>query len=62
MTYLDAARDIIEMYNEYAIKCARNGTSCGDHSEAIALAVEALSIVSSTNKDKETSNQINERI
>ena len=45
MTYLEAAMDIIEMYNNYAIKCAHKGTSCGDHSESVALAVEALSIV-----------------
>ena len=53
MTYLEAARDIIEMYNEYAIKCTRDHTSCGNHSESIALAVEALSIVSGLNKDTE---------
>ena len=51
MTYLEAACDIIEMYNMYAIKCANNGRSCGDHSEAVAMAVEALSIVAGLNND-----------
>ena len=53
MTYLKAAQDIIEMYNNYAIACANAGRSCGDHSEAVAIAIEALSIVASLGKDDE---------
>lgn len=46
MTYLEAAKDIIEMYNNYAVLNALRDDCCGDHSEAVAMAVEALSIVS----------------
>jgi len=51
MTYLEAARDIIKMYNDYSIKCSSLGKYCEDHSETIAIAVEALSIVAALNKD-----------
>lgn len=51
MTYLQAAKDIIEMYNNYAVLNAMNGDSCGNHSEAVAMAVEALSIVSGMEND-----------
>lgn len=54
MTYLEAACDIIEMYNIYAIKCASGGRPCGNHSEAVAMAVEALSIVAGLNNDTKT--------
>ena len=47
MTYLEAAMDIIEMYNELAVAFTKMSKSCGDHSEAVAISVEALSIVAS---------------
>lgn len=47
MTYLEAAMDIIEMYNDLAVASVKMNKSCGDHSEAVAIAVEALSIVAS---------------
>lgn len=51
MTYLEAAKDIIEMYNNYAVLKALNGNGCGNHSEAVAMAIEALSIVSGMEND-----------
>lgn len=53
MTYLEAAMDVIEMYNELAVSKACKGKSCGDHSESIALAIEALSIVAGMEDPKE---------
>ena len=47
MTYLEAAMDIIEMYNNLAVASVNMNKACGDHSEAVAIAVEALSIVAS---------------
>ena len=47
MTYLEAAMDVIEMYNDLAAMAVKMNKSCGNHSEAVAIAVEALSIVAS---------------
>lgn len=67
MTYLEAAMDIIEMYNELAAASVKMNKSCGDHSEAVAIAVEALSIVASmkpsgSELDEETTDKKKEEI
>lgn len=59
MTYLEAAMDIIEMYNDLAVASVKLNKSCGDHSEAVAIAVEALSIVASM---KPAGSEMNEEI
>lgn len=41
----------LRMIFDHAVLNALNGDSCGNHSEAVAMAVEALSIVSGMEND-----------
>ena len=44
MTYFDAAKAIVEMYNELAYLAAEYDENCPNYSEAVVIAVEALMI------------------
>lgn len=42
MTYFEAAKDIVDMYNDLAYMAAEYDASFDDHTEAVVLAIEAL--------------------
>ena len=42
MTYFEAAKDIVDMYNDLAYMAAEYDESFDDHTEAVVLAIEAL--------------------
>lgn len=42
LTYFEAAKDIVDMYNDLAYMAAEYDESFDDHTEAVVLAVEAL--------------------
>ncbi len=50
MTYFEAAQQIIEMYNELAYMSAQYDESCGNYSEAVVIAVEAMLVKANREK------------